>query len=256
MDAFSNPLANGYFNENMIRDSGVSLVKAYGSEEYRLIYCRSIKQKGFEEVERKARCSNTQKLENNLSRAKSRVYEIALCNDFEWFVTLTLSPEKYDRYNLDAYKKDLGKFINNYNQRKGKDYPVKYLLIPEMHKDGAWHMHGLLSGINPSDLEVNAHGYMDWKSYSKKFGFISMSKINDKIACAKYITKYVTKELGNVEMNKQCYMCSKGLNRSELLARSRFDLEGIDWDYEEVHGYTKIKIFHDDDFLSTLTLID
>ena len=61
---------------------------------------------------------NENKLENNLSRAKSKIFQYAMCNDFEYFVTLTLDSKKYDRYNLSKFIKDLGQMIRN-NRKKG-----------------------------------------------------------------------------------------------------------------------------------------
>lgn len=74
-------------------------------------------------------------------RAKARVREISLCNEFRWFCTLTLSPERIDRYNECAVIRKLGIWLSNAAQRKG----LKYVLVPERHKDGAIHFHGFLS---------------------------------------------------------------------------------------------------------------
>ena len=49
---------------------------------------------------------NDEKLENNIIRAKSKVLEYALCNDFEYFVTLTLDSKKMNRDNINEYIKN------------------------------------------------------------------------------------------------------------------------------------------------------
>ena len=72
--------------------------------------------------------SNDEKLKNNICRARNKILEYVLCNDFVYFVTLTLKPDKFDRKNLQEFIKKLGKFINNYNNRKSAN--IKYLLIP------------------------------------------------------------------------------------------------------------------------------
>ena len=92
---------------------------------------------------------NPEKLANNISRARSTIYELALCNEWQFFCTLTLDKEKYDRYDLKKFHKDLTQHIRDMNKKyKTK---INFLLIPEQHKDGAWHMHGFLSGL-PDDL--------------------------------------------------------------------------------------------------------
>ena len=58
-----------------------------------------------------------EKLENNISRAKSSVTEYALCNNWEFFVTLTIDKKKQDRYDLQKYIHDLGVWIGNYNKK-------------------------------------------------------------------------------------------------------------------------------------------
>ena len=110
---------------------------------------RSVRIPGFEERNptRKIRRfgSEAPKLESSLSRSRSRVWELALCNPWDMFVTLTLSPAMCDRHDLNGTYKRVAKFFNNINSRT--DAELKYLLIPEPHKDGAWHFHGLVSGL-------------------------------------------------------------------------------------------------------------
>ena len=75
------------------------------------------------------------KLSASLSRAKSVIIQYVSCNDFDWFVSLTLDPKRYDRTDLPQFKKDLNDFTKY--QRRKHDIEFKYLLIPEPHKDGA-----------------------------------------------------------------------------------------------------------------------
>lgn len=173
---------------------------------------------------------NENKLENNLSRAKSKIFQYAMCNDFEYFVTLTLDSKKYDRYNLKKFVSDLGHMIRNNRARKG--WNLQYILIPEQHKDGAWHLHGLFSHIPSEFLEINKNGYLDFPQYSKKFGYCSLSKIKDKNKCASYITKYVSKDLGDkIEKNHKCYYASRGLKLPVKVFCGNLDKE-IKFDFE------------------------
>lgn len=181
---------------------------------------------------------NEDKLSNNVIRAKMKIFEYAMCNDFEYFVTLTLSPDKYDRSNLDKYIKDLGQFIRDYRKKYNVD--VQYILIPERHKDNnSWHMHGLIKGIPEEHLTLNKNGYKDWKNYSDKFGYMSISQIRNREAVSKYITKYVSKTLevggGVTEKNKKLYYCSRGLKTSEKVREgtlTSWQLEKIPFEFE------------------------
>lgn len=202
---------------------------------------KSVRRKGFEmPTNRLPRCSNLNKLDNNISRARSKIKEYSLCNEFEYFVTLTIDSTKYDRYNFKQYYKDFSKFINNYNSyNKTK---IEYVFIPERHYDGAWHMHGLVKGILKKHLFVNDNGYLDWKQYSKKFGYISMGKIRNRDRCSSYVTKYITKDIDNTisELNLHMYYASKGLKKAETIKEGRLRND-LQYDFE--NDYVKIKTF-------------
>ena len=175
------------------------------------------------------------KLANNISRAKAKIFEYAMCNEFDYFVNLTLSKEKYDRYNLKLFIKDLAQFIRNYRTKHKAN--IQYLFIPERHKDGAWHMHGFIKGIPPDLLRLftademlpeyilekirNNQIVCDWPEYSKKFGFTVIEPILSKERCAKYMTKYISKSMSNTidELGAHLYYASKGLKIAELILK-------------------------------------
>jgi hypothetical protein len=151
---------------------------------------------------------------NSVQRSKAIIREYAHCNDFNYFVTFTFDDEKIDRYDYNLIKQKLTRFFNNYKNKKQQNF--KYLIVPEFHKDGAIHFHGLLY-IDEEELTENENGYLTWLRYQKRFGYISLSKIVDKDKTANYITKYVTKDIALAEKYKNRYFCSSGLKKKELL---------------------------------------
>ena len=206
-------------------------LKCYDEKMYKLIVLKRNIDYSVRSYTEKGQADNTAKLENNLIRAKNTVLELALCNDWDWFVTLTLDKKKYDRHDLKKYIKDLGQFVRNYRRLKGGD--IKYLFVPEQHEDGAWHIHGLIKGICENDVKKFERsdgvpqklidgGYYNWLSYAKKFGFVSLGEIKDEIKVAFYIKKYITKAMSenNLELNAKTYYCSQKLSRADT-----FDLE-------------------------------
>lgn len=216
-------------------------MKQYGDRLVKVSYLRSCRVSGFEDDNKKfvPKCSvNDTKLDNNLSRAKSVVLELALCNSWEYWCTFTISPEKYDRYNLKKYQKDFSEFIHNLNKRR--KVKIVYILIPEMHEDGAWHMHGFINGLQDSDLSLNDNGYFTWVKYNDKFGFMSLSKIKDNVHCAYYSLKYMTKDSSrNVsELGAHLYYASNGLNRAKSLYKGQGIFHGK-WDWEHSDGWCK-----------------
>ena len=165
-------------------------------------------------------------LHSSISRAKRTILEIALCNEWDYFCTFTLNSE-YDRFNLGAWYKKFAQFIRD--QRKKHCCDLAFLLVPETHKNGAWHIHGLIKGAPPlvsfadrvrsgEKLPLNlAHnGYLSWPDYEKKFGFNSFGVIRNSVACGFYITKYVTKSIDMecISSGAHRYYASLGLNRA------------------------------------------
>lgn len=170
------------------------------------------------------------KLDASLSRSRRVVLELALCNDWEWFCTFTLSGAKYDRKDLEGWYKRFTQWIRDQRKKYGAD--LKYVLVPEQHKDGSWHMHGLFScvgdflvsfqklrsqGEKIPDKLVKG-GYYNWPDYQKKFGYCSFGPVKNRVAVGFYVTKYITKSLQEscIGVGFHLYYASQGLNRATL----------------------------------------
>ena len=173
---------------------------------------------------------NDHKLDAAVSRARKTVLELALCNPWDWFCTFTLDKEKYNRYDLEKFHKDFTQWIRD--QRKKTGAPIRFLLVPELHEDGAWHIHGLMHSVPDlisfdylrSELgwrvpdKLIGRDFFCWMAYHKKFGFCSLGAVRDPVAVSHYIAKYVTKsmEKSGIDVGKHMYIPSRGLNRSVL----------------------------------------
>jgi len=179
------------------------------------------REEGLTESERQG------KLSQAYSRAKSVVQQIGLCNDWPYFITVTINKAKHDRYDLDAYYKRFSQWIRDY--RKEYNCRIEYLFVPEKHEDGAWHMHGFIRGIPEDHLSKFIPGihpeklikgdYLNWGRYAAKFGHVSLGRIRDPIATAFYVSKYVTKafDRGVTNFGAHLYYASIGLSRAVLL---------------------------------------
>jgi len=226
-------------------ENNVAILKDYGLKK-KLVLCNTLRKKGFEEeIEKRERGTvNENKLDQSISRTKSRIFELAYCNPWDLFVTLTLNPKNYDRSDLSKFKSNLSQWIRNYNKKHKTS--VKYLLIPEMHEDGNWHMHGFIMGLPKEHLKENEHGYLDWFAYKLKFGFISIDTIRNQEAVAKYVTKYITKDLAKsvTDLNANMYYCSKGLKRAEELKRGTLAATNIPFDFS--NEYCSVKWINGD----------
>lgn len=209
--------SKGKYKTNYIR------VKKYSDSLYKVVHVKkSTRVTGAEDESevyygQSKGTVNDEKLDTNVARARSKVFDYSMCNSWDFFVTLTLNQKLYNRFDLKKYSKDLSQFIRDYNKKHG--VKMKYMLIPEMHEDGAWHMHGFIYGLPESHLITNSYGYLDWEAYKNKFGYISLDKIRSQEGASKYITKYIKKDLSarSRELNAHLYYCSKGLKQPEII---------------------------------------
>lgn len=231
-------------------DYDVVTVKQYGDHKVKVTYvsaCRAPYVEDDRSNKNRKGTVNMDKLSNNVARARSKVQELVLCNPWDYWCTFTLDKAKYDRYDLKGYVKGLGEFLHGYNRRCGPGDKVKYLLIPEMHKDGAWHMHGFIKGIRGQDLYRNRNGYLSWRQYEENFGYISMKHIEGEDAMERlssYMLKYMTKEINNTvkELGAHSYYSSQGLQTARVLFKGHARLH-CGWDWEHPEGFCKVKTF-------------
>lgn len=202
------------------------------------------------------------RLPSSLSRTRSRVFELARCNHWDWFVTLTLDGQKWDRRALSAWRKSLAQWLRDYRKRTGAQ--IAYLLLPEQHRDGAWHIHGLLSGIPAGDVErftwdqVRAGmcparlvrgGYYNWPRFAAKYGYCSLGRVRSQEKTASYVTKYITKDLARLAAESGCnlYYCSQGLKRAEVIFRGALDCRepALKWDWgdDNPNAWVRLKTY-------------
>lgn len=166
----------------------------------------------------------------NFNRTKQMVFDYARCGNWDWFITLTFSGDKVDRYDFDECSKKARKWLNN--QRRYAPN-LMYLLVPEQHKDGAWHFHGLLA--NTGDMKFIDSGKKDkgnpiYNMVKWQFGFTTATKVQDIHKVAKYIGKYITKSLCDITPGKKRYFPSQNLplpKVSTMLVESDEDYENV-----------------------------
>lgn len=151
------------YSKNSVYSNRVFLYK-YTDNLYKLVSIKNCREKGFEEVLTKPKKTaiNKEEVERvSLARTKKNIRELALCNEFEYFVTLTVA-DKQIRYDLEYAQSRLRELFHKY-KRKYKDF--KFIIITEKHKDGAFHFHGLVKGMH--DLYVNKYGYYNSKMFDE-----------------------------------------------------------------------------------------
>lgn len=166
----------------------------------------------FSELDNVRHATQEENETRSFNRTKNKIYDYSRCTNWEKFITFTFNKEKVDRYNFDECSRVVRQWIHN-QRRNAPD--LQYLLVPELHKDGAIHFHGLLantgkmkfvdSGKRTKDKQV-IYNMGAWSN-----GFTTAIDVYNTHGVSKYIGKYITKELCALTKGKNRYFVSTNL---------------------------------------------
>lgn len=263
------------FYDRLLHD--VATIKDYGGMQCKLSVVKTMKNPEFDVKpipKRSKGTVNDEKTSENVSRTKSKIFELVYCNPWDYFCTFTIAKTKGDRYDIDDFRKRYSQWLRDYKKKFGCD--IKYLHIPEQHKNGAWHFHSFIYGLSVDRLREfkqteklpyrllelirqrneNNLKIFDWPDYQEKFGFCTLEQVMNKEACSKYVTKYITKDLARsiTEVNAHLYYCSKGLQRAQIIKRGQLLEQPTSWDFEG--EYAKCKFYRSDSLDYLCKIVD
>lgn len=158
-----------------------------------------------------AKVSEEEKQRVTRIRAKNKVRDYVMTNgDMNYFVTYTLNPERVeDRYDEKKIYKQMRNWLSDRVKREG----FKYVLVPEGHRDGAWHFHGF------TNMDLG------WKYGFKKVADIRKSQ--DRHRTVSYSTSYINKN--GKKFNGRFYLHSNNLKDPDKIYYNQ--------DFDEVEGY-------------------
>lgn len=140
----------------------------------------------------------------SMRRARANLRRLALSNDFSVFCTLTLDGAKIDRYDGAAVVKALNRWADNMVRRHG----LRYILVPELHKDGAFHFHGFLAGdgLRLEDSGVQWDGRPVFNLPQWPYGFSTAQHLHGEYSAAvAYCCKYIGKQEGQRPLGRWYY---------------------------------------------------
>ena len=178
-------------------------------------------------------------LQKSINRTKTKISDYVLCNNFTHFATFTFDPSN-SKVNGEENRKDfkkmsslLKKWLNTeqVNHFRHHGHKFKYLIVPERHKNGAWHFHALLENYKneTANFYTRKNNYIivsELKSRKKEknrkfitrydLGRSEIAPIKDKTKMSSYIKKYITKELIQ-DKNAKRYWASRNLKTPEII---------------------------------------
>lgn len=150
------------------------------------------------------------------NRTKNKIYNYARDNVWEWFLTFTFDPKKVDSFNYDEVVKCMHDFLW-YMVRTSKT-DTKYLIVPEKHKSGRYHLHGVFSNMDMSlwKFQYSGHttkgGLPIYNIGGFPYGFTTATQVQSTTRVSHYISKYITKDMFDSIKNKKRYWSTRNLS--------------------------------------------
>lgn len=178
---------------------------------------------------------------NAAFQSANRLRELVQANpDFKYFATLTFDKQKVaSRSDAVELKRAISRFFQRLN--------IRYVLVPELHKDGSVHFHGVFdSAIEPyikpfvlnkdkmsrkmAEMIRDGRELYNFPRYLKRFGFCSFELIHNKQAVANYVSKYIVKGFLDPKnrLFSHRFFASKGLNRPSFVDGSTLSSDGLE----------------------------
>lgn len=146
-------------------------------------------------------------------RSLNMVYKYARANVWEWFFTLTFNPEKVDSFNYEEVTEKLSKWLNNMRRTCPE---MKYMVVPEKHKSGRYHFHGLFANVDGLRFEDSGHADQDGKTIynvgNYSLGFSTATRAQDTGRASSYLSKYISKDLAESTFGRKRYWASRNLD--------------------------------------------
>ena len=192
---------------------------------------------------------------DSFKRAKDKIYDYILCNEWTYFFTGTINPQKMDSSKPKECLKPLKVWLQHMVQR----YGIAYICIFEYHKKGNIHMHGLILENFAKPLKLVDSGTKLYFGFKKpmrnktarryglntdsgqmvynlttwRFGWSTAIKVyGDRQQLAHYVTKYITKD--NKKIFGKYYWHSRNLDKPKILY-SNVDFDSVN--SAEYHGF-------------------
>ena len=182
---------------------------------------------------------------DNLKHAVDCVFDIVYQNEWDLFMTLTLRPDD----SLDRTDpKEVMKLLRNWLADRVKRHGLRYILIPEEHKNGGIHAHmicnnvfqlvdsgtktythfkrpmkdvtAIARGLDPEQGQT-VYNVPEWR-----YGFTTAIKVYGNPGnLAFYLTKYLTKDMKKIF--GKYYWSSKNIVRKPQIILSNSDYDAV-----------------------------
>ena len=152
----------------------------------------------------------------SFNRTKNKIYNYARANKWEWFLTFTFNPAYINSYNYDEIVEAMHVFLRHMGDVSTNR--AKYLIVPEKHKSGRYHLHGVFSNLDMSvwRFQYSGHntkgGIPIYNIGCFPFGFTTATQVQSSTRVSHYIAKYITKDMFDSIKSKKRYWVSRNVS--------------------------------------------
>lgn len=198
-----------------------TIIKTYFDGTKKLKFHKFSNTKGISYKKKSGGCSSEEDRKysryKNMYRSKQNlidlVYHNSMIMPWELFVTLEFNANDVDYKDFEVVSELLSKWLNN---MKHQNPYMRYVFVPELHPtSGGVHFHGLVANcpnlIKKLQVARNPHNnHIIYKNKVKiynltnyKLGYTTASFIQNQEAVSVYMSKYMTKELIDLNFKKR-----------------------------------------------------
>lgn len=147
----------------------------------------------------------------SLNRSKQNLIGILRANRWDYFITFTFNPRLVNSDNYYEVCINAHRYMDNLRKNYCPD--LKYVLVPELHKDGEhYHLHGVIGNTDGLQLRVSGktdkHGHIIYNIPSWKYGWNTATEVEHTGKVSNYISKYITKDTEHLLKGKRRYWAS------------------------------------------------
>ncbi|MCI2047737.1 MAG: hypothetical protein LKJ90_08490 [Faecalibacterium sp.] len=186
--------------------------------------------------------SHEERFSTSISRTRREVKEIALCNHWSFFGTITFAPQMAQDSEPFALVETVKNCIDEMNH--GLSTPMKYLLVPECYDDHREriHIHALFENVPEGFLESFATKVGKKPSYvyrkmkagknvyampelEKRYGFTVVIGIDNIETVIGYMGKSLSTAYTYCPKGCHLFRASRGLKRAEVLGEGYCSVE-------------------------------
>lgn len=194
---------------------------------YKTPFTPKPQQKNMDNMSELSKSIKESSSDRSVRRTRRILHDLVNCNDFTIFCTFTFDPKKVNRYDILVTYQKMHIWLTN---QQRKDRNLKYLVVPEKHKDGAIHFHALISNypfaLKKTNVIADSRRVYNVPAFRWGFTAVTFLPTDDTDAKSKagnYIAKYISKDMALVH-NRHRYFASRNLSRPTVHYNSVYEL--------------------------------